>query len=85
MVNNGGASGSRALKTKLLSNKTPLAVLPMKEPDISKRAFGPNTIPLGLIKNKSAPPLTPNVPRISEKLLPVTRVKMRAIPPGLSK
>ena len=42
-------------------------------------------MPLGLSRNKLAPPLTPKLPKISEILLPVTRVKILVIPSGLAK
>ncbi|GJD22999.1 hypothetical protein RIVM261_079550 [Rivularia sp. IAM M-261] len=45
--------------------------MPTNEPPISRLAFLPNKIPFGLIKNKFAPPSTPNVPKIFDALLPV--------------
>ena len=42
-------------------------------------------MPLGLTKNRLAFPNTPNVPKISEGLPPVTRVRIFSIAAGLSK
>ncbi len=51
-----------------------LAVVAKNEPPISKAAFSPKTIPLGLIKNKFAVPLARSIPLILEIDLPVMRV-----------
>ena len=55
------------------------------QPLTSKLAFSPKIMPLGLIKNRLALPLTPRVPKISDRLLPVTRLKILVIPSGLAK
>jgi hypothetical protein len=60
-------------------------VLAKNEPEISNVALAPKIMPLGLIKNRFAVPATPNVPKILETLLPVTRVRILAIPEGLAK
>jgi|GEM_PF-1890528 hypothetical protein len=85
IVNNGGASGLDAANSTPFSNKILSAVEAKNEPPTSNRAFGPNTIPLGLIKNKLAFPNTPNVPKILERLFPVTRVRILVILSGLKK
>jgi hypothetical protein len=69
----------------LSANFIEFAVLAKNEPFISKLAFYPKNIPLGLIKNKLALPLTPKVPKILEILLPVTLVIILLIKTGLLK
>ncbi len=81
----GGAVGLLALNSKPLSKTTLSAVVAKKEPEIFKLALAPKLIPFGLIKIKFAAPSTPKVPKISEGLTPVTRVRILAIPAGLSK
>ncbi len=85
MVNNGGAWGLLAENSKPFSNKIPSAVVAKNEPPTSNRAFGPKTIPLGLIQNKFAFPKTPNTPKILEGFSPVTRLRIFCIPSGLEK
>jgi len=51
----------------------PSAVLAVNAPPSCNCALGPNTIPLGLSKNKLVAPLAFKVPRISEAWVPVTR------------
>ncbi len=82
---NGGASGLVALKKLPLSNLILPAVLPIKEPPMFKRALGPKTIPLGLIKNRLALPLARRMPSILEMFAPVTREKMWLMVAALSK
>ena len=84
-VNKGGAWGLLALNSNPLSKMKLSAVLAEKEPATSKRALGPNITPLGLAKNKFALPKTPKVPPMLELLLPVTRLRILAIPDGLEK
>ena len=60
-------------------------VVALNEPGISKLAFLPKIIPLGLIKNKLASPNTPNLPKIFEGFVPVTRVRIFWIAVGLLK
>ena len=84
-VKSGGTWGFVALNFNPLSNTKLSALEATNEPPKSKRAFGPKTIPLGLIKNRLALPKTPKVPRMFEALFPVTRVKILLIPPGLVK
>ena len=55
------------------------------EPPISKLAFSPKTIPLGLIRNKLAVPLARIKPSILEIELPVIRLKIFSIANPLSK
>ena len=85
MVNNGGASGFDAANSTPFSNKILSAVEAKNEPPTSNLAFGPNTIPFGLIKNKLAFPKTPSVPKILEIFSPVTRVRILIILSGLEK
>ena len=71
------------------------AVVPTKEPPISKIALGPKIIPLGLRKNKLADPWVDNIPSIKEGLFPVIRLiilsmatpflKMARLPVGIEK
>ena len=84
-VNSGAASGFVALNCKPFSNTKLSAVLAKNEPATSNRAFGPNRIPLGLIKNRFALPSTPKVPKIFEGSPPVIRDKIFSIPVGLLK
>ena len=63
----------------------PLPLLATNEPAISNWALGPNKIPLGLTKYKLALPDTPNVPKMLEGLLPVTRLKILITSAGLEK
>ena len=84
-VSSGGESGFLALNSNPLSNTRLSAVEATNDPPIFKRALGPKTIPLGLIKNRLAGPKTPRVPRIFEALPPVTLVKIFVIPPGFVK
>src|SRR5689334_14874480 len=78
MANNGGACGFVALNSTPLAKTKLFAVVAVNAPGISKVAFLPNTIPLGLIKNKFGLelPYVPSFPKISEGLLPVTRAKI---------
>src|SRR4028118_1905291 len=85
IANNGTVCGLALLNSKPLLKTTPDALEPTNEPRTSNRAFGPNTIPFGLIKNKLLFPKTPRFPKILEGLLPVTLVKILAIPLGFSK
>jgi hypothetical protein len=48
-----------------------LAVVAKNEPPMFKAALGPNTMPLGLIKNRLAVPLALSVPSILEDVLKV--------------
>ena len=66
-------------------NLIPLPVVAVNEPCTFKLEFSPKIIPLGLIKYKLAAPLTPNVPKIFEGLLPVTREKILFTASGLAK
>ncbi len=77
--------GCEALNNPPSPSLTASAVVAKKEPCTSKLASGPNTMPLGLIKNKLALPKTPNLPKISERFAPVTRERILAIPAGLVK
>ena len=85
IVNNGGRLEFTALNSNPFSNSKLSAVEPKNEPRTSNLAFGPKTIPLGLMKNRLAFPKTPRVPRMLEGLFPVTRLKILAIPLGLAK
>lgn len=62
---------SRALKLMPSSKLILLAVLAIKEPPISKEAFAPKIIPLGLIRNKLAWLLALIKPSIFDIELPV--------------
>ena len=66
-------AGCAALNNPASPNFTASAVVAKNEPCTSKLEPGPNTMPLGLIKNKLALPTTPNRPNISERFAPVTR------------
>ena len=84
-VSNGVAPGLAALNPLPSANSILSAVVLINEPPRSSAAFSPNTIPLGLIKNKSAVPLARNKPSISEMLPPVTRLMMFSIVVALLK
>ena len=60
------------------------AVLTWNEPLTSSFAFGPNSTPAGLIKNRFAPPMVVIVPKIFDGrrpvTSPVTRPRMLVIP-----
>ena len=76
MVSNGWASLAVALNFTPFSKTILLAVVEKNEPPMSRRALGPNIIPLGLSKNRLALPLAPINPSMLEMFPPVTRVIM---------
>ena len=63
-VNSGTPCGLALLNSTPLSNTILSAVEARNEPRTSNLAFGPNTIPCGLTKNKFAFPKTPKVPKM---------------------
>jgi hypothetical protein len=76
IINKGGVLGFVALNSVPLAKIILLALVAKNEPPISREAFSPNIIPLGLIRNKLATPLAFRIPLISEIELPVTREKI---------
>ena len=74
IVNKGVDCGLVALNSNPSANFILLADVAKNEPPIFNRAFCPNAIPLGFIKNRFAVPLARINPSISEMDLPVTRV-----------
>nr|AAT41872.1 hypothetical protein [Fremyella diplosiphon Fd33] len=77
IVSKGFVWGAVALKTLPSAKLILLAVLATNEPPTFRVAFAPKKMPLGLIKNKLAlEPAVASLPKISERLLPVTRTKI---------
>ncbi len=75
-VSSGGVSRLVALNCVPSAKIRLLAVLVMKEPLTFNLAFGPNIIPLGLIRKRLADPLVWSKPFILEIEPPVTRLMM---------
>ncbi len=80
-----GELGAEALNKPWLANPMAFAVVATNEPLIVSWAFGPKIIPDGLIRNRLALPKTPSLPKISERLLPVTRLIIFSMPFGFLK
>lgn len=85
MVNKGGISELEATNSKQFSKIKPLFVVAKNEYLTYNRAFGSNTMPLGLTKNRFASPRKPKVQKMLEMFSPVTRLRIFAIPSGLAK
>nr|WP_245940176.1 hypothetical protein [Stenomitos frigidus] len=69
-------------KKPCFSNSNALAVVATNDPPRTNLALGPKVIPLGFKKNKLAvlPVEVRSVPKISDRLLPVTRVMILTTP-----